>query len=68
MKMGKKSGAEGMSEMTLWSAGDKNKERKAVIAKETRNWTAGGLHSSRPSMIIKRCKVSALKYPASSGS
>jgi hypothetical protein len=37
MKSGKRSGTERMSEMTLRSAGDKNEERKAVIAKETRN-------------------------------
>jgi len=49
MKMGKKSGAEGMSEMTLWSAGDKNEERKAVVAKETRNNSA--LDSGRVALI-----------------
>ena len=59
MKLGKSSGTERMSKMTFWSVGDKDKEWKAVIAKETRNNFkdgAGESHSVRPSMIIRVAK------------
>jgi len=53
MKFGKSSCTERMSEMTFWSAGDKDEEGNVVIAKETRNNFEDAALDSRRVALIK---------------
>jgi len=53
MKFGKRSGTERMSDMMLLSAGDKDEEGKAVIAKEARNNFKDAALDSRRVALIK---------------